>query len=225
MVKQATPRALWIIPAMAALLLTSTLSAQEPAPTASGFASEGKQDLGASTSQSGDHAQINWNLFSTLEGTELYDTKGEKAAKLVDVVLDPSGQIRRLIIGTGFAALGTTKRSYDTQQLPTQNADGVLALPLAAQQIETLPEFEESPAGSWSVAAIVGSEISNTEISVKDVRFAPSHVDRVILESGNGPFANNSTHEVPFSDLQLSGNASEPTVGLTPSGLKQVKSN
>ncbi|MFC5068881.1 PRC-barrel domain-containing protein [Flaviflagellibacter deserti] len=196
--------------------------AESPAPTASGLPSEGKQDLSASTSQSGDYAQTDWNLFSTLEGAELVDSTGERSAKLVDVILDSTGRIDHLVVGTGIAALAMTQRRLDTRELPTPGAEGGLTLPLTSEQIGALPEIKDFKPETWSAAAIVGAEISDGSISIKDLRFAPGQVDRVILAAGNELFSSNRAHEVPFAELQISGSPNEPSVKLSEAGSKQL---
>jgi hypothetical protein len=213
-----------IIASLPLLLLASApVRAQDaPAATASGFPSEGVEDLSATTSQSGSLLQTDWNLLSTLRGTALVGAGGEDIGELSDVLLDDAGRVQGLVVQEGGSlVLGRTRHLVETGRLPMLE-NGNLSLPLTDEQAKTLAAYEEAPRpGVWPAAALLGAEIDSAEggVEIADLRFGPDGVDRIILEGGDAP---GGAREIPFSDIAISGEPGEPQVVLTEEGQRRL---
>jgi sporulation protein YlmC with PRC-barrel domain len=199
---------------LAGLLLstfvTAIASGEEASPTASGFASEGKQDLSAGTSQPGSPNQSSSHVFSAIKGADVKGRGGTTIGTLADILVDERGEVKQIAIATGV--FGASKRIFDINQVPFDT----LAFDLSEEDVKALPTLDvTTPITRWLVASLVGAYITGTDnASVADIRFLPEAVDRVLINTGRNASSDDLV-EIPFSSLRLSGSTEKPVVSLS----------
>lgn len=197
---------------------------KEPAPTASGLQSEGKEDLSAQTSQPGSPNQSSWNLMSSLAGAELFGTEGEEIANLRDVIVDRSGRITHLVIEpSGLSGIGAERRLLEARELPAVDSDR-LNVQLAKDELKGLPEYKPAELQDrWPASHLLSAEIDGTDgAEISDIRFTRDAVDRLIIDTG-GSEGSNKVLEVAFADIRISGSAEEPDVAATDQTKQQLQ--
>jgi sporulation protein YlmC with PRC-barrel domain len=80
-----------------------------------------------------------------VEGTEVYDTAGEKLGSIDDLMIDKrSGEIRFAVIEFGgFLGMGTDRYPLPWRVLRYSNEMGGYVVPLAKAALENAPKYRE----------------------------------------------------------------------------------
>lgn len=161
----------------------------------------------AKTSQSGSLHQRDWNLFSALIGVEVRGADGGLIGELQDIEIAPDGSVTGLVVQHGgVLGIGGAEYRVETKRLPPHQ-DSSLLLDVAADDLERISASSDaSRAGTVLIGELIGEETETDELTVRDVRFTESSVDRLVLSRGWG-WMWNRYEEAPLRRLALPSGA------------------
>jgi hypothetical protein len=203
----------------------SATPADPAAPAATGASSE----MQAPATSAEAPAAGSELLYTNMQGQDVVDSEGNSLGKLSDVVVDSTGQLNQIIIGTGgLLGLGQTLRAYDAQQLPPVVDGKVQIAGLTSDTVGTLPEYTypETAVASGSAtgtgAATTGSADTASAPAASDATTPAAEAPAgTVATGGNIPGStqtmtdNTASAPAPAGEMATSGRSAADAVSMS----------
>lgn len=127
---------------------------------------------------------INENTLTAkkLIGSDVVDAKGDKVAKISDVLVDGNGNIQGAVVSNGgFMGVAEKKTLVEFDQLGNRIEDGKYQSALTKKALEATPAYkaETTPNGQFRLSDLVGADISNPA----GEKIATA--DNIVIENGS----------------------------------------
>jgi hypothetical protein len=138
------------------------------------------------------------NTANGMIGQPIYNHKNEKIATVHDIIVDEKGRATQVIVADGgFLGLGAKYAAFDYSLVSQRKADGDVIMPLSEETIKKAAKFSYDqadankdgvrviPAGSYSVATLLGGQLVNpaneTVAQIDNISFQNGAANQVIV--------------------------------------------
>ncbi len=116
---------------------------------------EAKSSYNAEAAKAKPAATKATNKISDLIGQPVYNIKGDRVAKINDIILDKDGNATMAVLGDGdFTGLGK-EIAFDYNAITTRNADGNVVAPLTEDMIKNAVSFSYDPEDAGSRTKVI----------------------------------------------------------------------
>ncbi len=169
-------------------------------------------------------------------GQPVYNAKGERVAKIKDIILDQNGNAQMVVLADGdFTGLGKTV-AYDYSILTKRSADGDVIAPISEEMIDKAANFSYDPqekdekvrvmpSTGYSVAAILDGELVNpageTLGNIDNVVFRNAHAAQIVVGYGGVAGVGEKQAAISFEEADLVRNGDSIDFKLSANEAKE----
>lgn len=157
-------------------------------------------------------------------GQPVLNPKGEKIAKLKDIIIDADGNATHVVVSDGgMLGIGNKLAAFDYGRVVTQQADGKVVMALSQDMIDKAKEFSYDkddaakakviPAGSYSMNDMLDGELLDSAgkkaASIDNFVIRNGKADRVIVKFNTKLGMGGDLAALSYSEMEKSASAGE----------------
>lgn len=181
--------------------------------------SNAADDIAESTDSRADiHARIDDNALTAdkVIGSQVVDAKGDRVAKVEDLLVDADGNIQGAVVSNGgFMGVAAKKTLVEYSQLGQETEQGKFQTSLTKKSLDMTPAFKDDAVmnGQYRVSELIGAEINNTQgekiATVDNIVIENGTAAKIVVSYMDGLLPKEAV--IDFRDADLVADGKEPT--------------